>query len=35
MNSVLVNMRLRDEMKVAVGSFAPGRFEDTSVLGVF
>lgn len=35
MNSVLVNVRLRDAMEVAVGSFAPGRFEDTFVLGFF
>ena len=35
MNSVLVNMRLRDARKAAEESFAPGSFEDTCIAGVF
>lgn len=34
MNSVLVNMRLRDAMKAAEKSFAPGSFEDKCIAEV-
>lgn len=35
MNSVLVNMRVRDAMKAAEESFAPGGSEDMCIAGVF